>query len=66
MKIIKDSKGICDSTTHGARPGDMLEIQYTGRFDNENGKIFDSGPYKFQLGAGQVSITFFIFQKQFH
>ena len=43
-----------------AQPGDHLSVHYTGRFDNENGKIFDTSHnsgqlYKFQLGAGQVS-----------
>ena len=66
MKIVKASKGICDST---AQPGDMLQVHYTGRFDDENGKIFDSSHnhgqlYKFQLGAGQVSTFFFHFFKQ--
>ena len=66
MKIIKASKGICDST---AQPGDMLQVHYTGRFDDENGKIFDSSHdrgqlYKFQLGAGRVSIYFSFFQQK--
>ena len=59
VKIIKDSKEICD-TNNKARPGDFLSVHYTGRFDNENGEIFDTSHdsgqlYKFQLGAGQVS-----------
>ena len=66
MKIIKASKGICDST---AQPGDMLQVHYTGRFDDENGKIFDSSHnhgqlYQFQLGAGQVSTLFFHFSNK--
>ena len=53
------SKGIC-ATESTAQPGDHLSVHYTGRFDNENGKIFDTSHnsgqlYKFQLGAGQVS-----------
>ena len=68
MKIIKASKGSCDSDST-AEPGDNLQVHYTGRFDDENGKIFDSSHdrgqlYKFQLGAGRVSIYFFFFQQK--
>ena len=57
---IKDSKGICD-TEKTAQPGDFLSVHYTGRFDDENGEIFDSSHnrgqlYNFQLGAGRVSL----------
>jgi len=50
--------GIC-ATESTAQPGDHLSVHYTGRFDNENGKVFDTSHnsgqlYKFQLGAGQV------------
>jgi hypothetical protein len=36
-----------------------LSVHYTGRFDDENGEIFDTSHkrgqlYKFQLGAGRV------------
>jgi FKBP-type peptidyl-prolyl cis-trans isomerase len=53
------SKGIC-ATASTAQDGDHLSVHYTGRFDNENGKIFDTSHnsgqlYKFQLGARQVS-----------
>ena len=52
-------KGIC-ATASTAQDGDHLSVHYTGRFDNENGKIFDTSHnsgqlYKFQLGAGQVN-----------
>ena len=55
-KIIKEAKK-CDVK---AEAGDFLSVHYTGRFDDENGKIFDTSKkpggqlYKFQLGAGQV------------
>ena len=57
---IKDSKGICDTETT-AQPGDFLSVHYTGRFNDENGEIFDTSKtrgqlYKFQLGAGRVSL----------
>ena len=53
------SIGIC-ATASTAQDGDHLSVHYTGRFDNENGKIFDTSHnsgqlYKFQLGARQVS-----------
>ena len=43
-----------------AQSGDHLSVHYTGRFDDENGKIFDTSHnsgqlYNFQLGARQVS-----------
>ena len=43
-----------------AQDGDHLSVHYTGRFDYENGEIFDTSHkrgqlYKFQLGARQVS-----------
>ena len=52
-------KGICKNQNM-AQPGDHLSVHYTGRFDNENGKIFDTSHnsgqlYNFQLGARQVS-----------
>ena len=56
IKIIKEGKK-CDVK---AEAGDFLSVHYTGRFDDENGKIFDTSKkpggqlYKFQLGAGQV------------
>jgi len=58
VKIIKESKGVCD-TESTAQPGDFLSVHYTGRFDDENGEIFDTSHkrgqlYKFQLGAGRV------------
>ena len=36
-----------------------MSVHYTGRFDDENGEIFDTSHkrgqlYKFQLGAGRV------------
>jgi len=51
-------RGIC-ATASTAQDGDHLSVHYTGRFDNENGKIFDTSHnsgqlYKFQLGARQV------------
>ena len=57
VKIIKEAKK-CDLK---AEVGDHLKVHYTGRFDDENGKIFDSSRdrgnlFSFQLGAGQVSI----------
>ena len=56
IKIIKEAKK-CDVK---AEAGDFLSVHYTGRFDDENGKVFDTSKdrgqlYKFQLGAGQVS-----------
>ena len=56
VKIIKEAKK-CDVK---AEAGDFLSVHYTGRFDDENGKVFDTSKdrgqlYKFQLGAGQVS-----------
>ena len=59
VKIIKEAKK-CDFK---AEVGDYLKVHYTGRFDDENGKIFDSSRdrgnlYSFQLGAGQVSIIY--------
>lgn len=55
VKTIKEGKN-CDIK---AKPGDYLKIHYTGRFDDENGEIFDTSYkrghlYHFQLGAGQV------------
>ena len=65
VKIIKEAKK-CDLK---AEVGDHLKVHYTGRFDDENGKIFDSSKdrgnlFSFQLGAGQVSmkIKLFIFE----
>lgn len=43
-----------------ATPGDKLKVHYTGRFDDEEGEVFDTSlkpghpPYRFQLGAGRV------------
>lgn len=55
VKTVKEGKN-CDIK---AKPGDYLKIHYTGRFDDENGEIFDTSYkrgqlYQFQLGAGQV------------
>eukprot|EP00096_Caligus_rogercresseyi_P016457 TRINITY_DN911_c1_g2_i1.p1 TRINITY_DN911_c1_g2~~TRINITY_DN911_c1_g2_i1.p1 ORF type:complete len:170 (+),score=34.98 TRINITY_DN911_c1_g2_i1:36-512(+) len=56
VKTIKEGRN-CDKQT--AQPGDVLHVHYTGRLNDENGKIFDSSKdrgmtYNFQLGAGQV------------
>ena len=56
--IERPPKGVCD-TESTAQPGDFLSVHYTGRFDDENGEIFDTSHkrgqlYKFQLGAGRV------------
>ena len=58
VKIIKEAKD-CTSSDKVAEPGDHLKVHYEGRFDDENGKIFDESRtrgqlFKFQLGAGQV------------
>ena len=52
-------EGLCDTAENIAQPGDFLSVHYTGRFDDENGEIFDTSEkrgqlYKFQLGAGRV------------
>lgn len=50
-----------DTVTEGAKAGDVVSMNYTGRL--ENGTVFDSNvdpkfnhvePFKFTLGAGQV------------
>ena len=64
IKIIKEAKK-CDKI---AEAGDFLSVHYTGRFDDENGELFETSektaglskhvvpkPYKFQLGARKVS-----------
>ena len=60
VNVVKERppKGVCD-TESTAQPGDFLSVHYTGRFDDENGEIFDTSHkrgqlYKFQLGAGRV------------
>ena len=50
IHVLKESKE-CQMK---AELGDHLKVHYTGRFEDENGKVFDSGLYQFQLGAGQV------------
>ena len=50
-----------------AEEGDYLKIHYVGRFNDENGEIFDSSRdrgqlYQFQLGEGQVKKTLNFFQ----
>jgi len=45
-----------DAGDGAARPGDLVYVHYTGRF--EDGRVFDSSqgkdPISFQLGAGRV------------
>ena len=58
VDVIKEGKN-CDDPVNVAQAGDHLHVHYTGRFDDENGKIFDTSKergqlYTFQLGAGQV------------
>ena len=48
-----------DTCERFAKTGDFLRVHYVGRFDDENGEVFDSSrergdTYPFQLGAGQV------------
>ena len=69
VKILKKGKECtkwpCECTKK-ATAGDHLKVHYEGRFDDENGKIFDTSRqrnqlYGFQLGAGQViSVANFI------
>ena len=45
---------ICDRR---AAHSDHVTVNFVGRFDNQDGKIFDESierPYKFQLGSGRV------------
>ncbi|XP_023335042.1 FK506-binding protein 2 [Eurytemora carolleeae] len=41
-----------------ARPGDVLEVHYEGRFDDDKGKMFETSkgsiPFRFNLGSNQV------------
>lgn len=43
-----------------AKSGDVVEVDYTGKF--ENGEVFDSSegrdPLQFQVGTGQVILGF--------
>ena len=68
VDIIKEGRD-CKNLLNIARPGDYLEVHYTGRFNDENGEIFDTSRqrgqlYHFQLGAGHVCIYFKKFYKQ--
>jgi len=60
-KVLRiETKKPVEDCEEKAAFGDHLEVHYVGRLDNKDGKIFDSSrergkPFKFQLGAGQVS-----------